>query len=132
MGIFVLFARGALGLLVLWVVTAALLPGGVWAGEAGILGGDKARHIFLFFLLALVSAGALPDRPIWQIGLGLAALGLAIELIQPLVGRSYSLADMAANLVGLAGALPLAALVRRYLRRRPGGAARFKLGRARR
>lgn len=67
---------------------------------AGIGGSDKTHHLLGFAALALPVASV---RPRWSLGLALllAAYGGAIELVQPLVGRSRELADWTADLKGI-------------------------------
>ncbi|MFK7938374.1 MAG: VanZ family protein [Roseovarius sp.] len=67
---------------------------------------DKQLHALSFALLVL-SLGWL--RPQWWLGLALAALlyGAAIEMLQPMVGRSGEWADLAADGAGIfLGLLP--------------------------
>lgn len=69
---------------------------------------DKWIHGFMFLFLALWYSGQYSRVAYWRIGLGLALFGAAIELIQrTLIYRSGDLADMGANLAGIAAGLTL-------------------------
>ena len=80
---------------------------------------DKVQHLTAFALLAGLAAAAYPKRSPLRIGIGLAAFGAAIELIQliPALNRYGDVGDWIADLAGIALGLGFAALVRRE----PGG-----------
>lgn len=63
-------------------------------------GGDKLHHLLAFGALAFPTAFL---RPRWIVGmvLALVAYGAAIELIQPLVGRSREMDDFVADCLGI-------------------------------
>jgi VanZ family protein len=72
---------------------------------------DKAQHFAGFYLLAALGAFAFPRlKAIW-LGLGLVALGGAIEIVQglPIIGRDCDVRDWIADILAIACALaPLA------------------------
>ena len=86
------------------VVTALILSGTLWpnlqAPIADIPFADKLWHLLAFAVWAgVIAAGwRLPAGTV--IG-GLALAGAAIELIQPLTGRTAELADWGADLSGV-------------------------------
>lgn len=73
-------------------------------------GGDKAEHLLGYGMLAFAAVQLFERRALWRVGLGLAALGMALEIAQGTLTttRSFDLADELANtvgvVVGLAGA----------------------------
>lgn len=66
-------------------------------------GNDKLQHIAAFFALTLPAACYRPKWLLWMAPLA-AGFGGAIELLQPLVGRSRDLADWYADLIGISAA----------------------------
>jgi len=87
------------------VVTGLILWGTLWpnlqAPIAGIPFADKLWHVLAFAVWAGVIAAG------WRLPTGtvigcLALAGAAIELIQPLTGRTADLADLGADLSGAA------------------------------
>ncbi len=107
-------------LVVLGVATVlALMPGP--AGRPSLLGWDKLDHVIAFAALALLSRAGWPGmRRGLAAGL-LLVYGLVLEIAQshPLVGRSASLADLAADGIGIAAGFALAWLGGRIARRLP-------------
>jgi VanZ family protein len=77
---------------------------------------DKAEHAIAYAALGFLGLAFFSDVGargksglLSSVGFGLA-VGVAIEFIQPYVGRNFELADMAVDLAGLlVGALALAA-----------------------
>ena len=90
------------------VVVVELLPA-IFLPEVPA-GGDKAEHLLGYGLLAFAAVQLFERRVLWRVGLGLAALGMALEIAQGTLTttRSFDLGDELANtvgvLVGLAGA----------------------------
>ncbi|MCC5955242.1 MAG: VanZ family protein [Natronohydrobacter sp.] len=79
---------------------------------------DKLVHFVVFFLIALPAVAVRPDAWLWIV-LCASALGGAIELIQPIVGRGRELADFVADVLGALAAVPVGrALSRRILKSR--------------
>lgn len=70
---------------------------------------DLLAHLFLFAVLAFLAAHAFARAPRWRVVLALVLFGAAMEALQATVGRSPSLADVAADAAGAS----LAWLVRR-------------------
>ena len=75
---------------------------------------DKLLHIIAFSTLTLMARFAYPRAKIWQIFIGLGALGAAIEFIQaiPALGRDASLTDWLADLLAIGAALGSVAVFR--------------------
>jgi VanZ family protein len=87
-------------------------------------GGDKVEHLLGYGLLAFAAVQLFQRRALWRVGVGLAALGMALEIAQGTLTttRSFDLADELANsagvLLGLAGAFtPLRDLLPRLVGR---------------
>lgn len=71
---------------------------------AAVSGSDKVYHALAFAALVFPATAVRP-RNAWMIVPLSILYGLAIEIIQPAVGRHFSLGDIAANAVGaVAGA----------------------------
>lgn len=69
---------------------------------------DKTEHLLAFGGLAGLAALAHPSARLLPLGAALAGLGAAIELIQPLVGRSDDLQDWYADTLGVViGLMPI-------------------------
>ena len=64
-----------------------------------IPGNDKLHHFLGFFAVVLPLCVVYPRSAIWLVPAA-TGLGVVIEVIQPLVGRSYSVGDMVANGLG--------------------------------
>jgi hypothetical protein len=80
------------------------------------LGGpDKLYHAFAFGVLMLPCATLYPRGLAWLLPAALA-FGGAIEIIQPWVGRSGEWADLVADAVGIAIAMPASLLGHVWLR----------------
>jgi len=75
---------------------------------------DKAYHVIAFAALIFPGALLYLRSLIWLIPAALV-FGAAIELVQPLVGRSAEMADFVADVVGVACGLALG-LIARMLR----------------
>lgn len=80
---------------------------------------DYWAHMGAFGLWVWIFWALRPGLPAWMFVASAIALGVAVELIQPFVGRSSSLRDALANAAGalLAGGL---IVLRRRMRQRPG------------
>lgn len=98
------------------ILVVASLPGP--SGAPSLFGWDKLDHVTAFAALALLARTGWPDAPRWLIGAVLFAYGVGIELFQgsPLINRTASFADLAANLVGLVLGLALALWLGRVAR----------------
>jgi membrane associated rhomboid family serine protease len=79
--------------------------------SAGLLS-DKAYHVIAFASLIFPGALLYLRSLIWLIPAALV-FGAAIELVQPLVGRSAEVADFVADIVGVACGLILGLIMRR-------------------
>ena len=73
---------------------------------------DKAYHVIAFAALIFPGALLYLRSLIWLIPAALV-FGAAIELVQPLVGRSAEMADFVADVVGVACGLKLGLILRR-------------------
>ncbi|MGN6513665.1 MAG: VanZ family protein [Lysobacteraceae bacterium] len=103
------------------VVLAELLPAMLLPPVPA--GGDKLEHLAGYGALALGAVQLFERRALWRVGLGLAALGMALEVAQGTLTatRSFDFADELANcagvLLGLATAFtPLRDLLLRLTR----------------
>jgi hypothetical protein len=84
----------------------------------GLLQIDKLYHIAAFVALLLPAALLDPRGLRWVLPAGLA-LGLAIEVVQPNVGREASAFDFLADAIGLALGLVMGLALRRFRTRSP-------------
>jgi VanZ family protein len=73
---------------------------------------DKAYHVIAFAALIFPGTLLYLRSLIWLISAALV-FGAAIELVQPLVGRSAEIADFVADVVGVACGLILGLIMRR-------------------
>lgn len=80
----------------------------------GILS-DRAQHLVAFFVLAALGVANWGRRSALTIGVALAALGGAIEIVQatPLIGRDAEIMDWLADVAGILLALAPAVIVGR-------------------
>ncbi|TPE52130.1 VanZ family protein [Amaricoccus solimangrovi] len=98
-------------LVLLVLVTAGSLDPG-HEPLPGFLPWDKARHFLAYAAVAFPIALARPRRWGWMM-LGLLGWGLAIEFIQPAVGRDQDMRDFLANSSGVLLAVLLSETLRR-------------------
>lgn len=100
--------RLAFGVVLALVTLIALIPGP--AGAPSLIGWDKLDHLAAFAALALLARAGWPGagRPLTA-GL-LLVYGIVLEFAQahPLVGRTASVSDIAADLIGIALGFALA------------------------
>lgn len=84
------------------IFAIALLP--AQFENPALFGEDKLKHMGAFLVLTLLVRASWPSWPRWRLALGLAAFGAGIELAQGLSGwgRTASLADLIADLIGIA------------------------------
>ena len=78
---------------------------------------DKFDHLFAYALLAFLPALHEDRDLVVSLALFACALGTALEFLQPRFGRSYELADMAADLAGILIGLAAAFLLRLWVLR---------------
>lgn len=108
-----LASTAALGGVICWLT---LTPQD-WSERSTSLPADKLAHIAAFAALVLPSAILRPSFLWWTIPLA-AALGVGIEVVQPLVGRSQEGMDVVADFIGLGLGAIFGLLIRWYLKRR--------------
>jgi len=98
------------------ITVASLMPRGS-PGDPGAVGvPDGLAHVVAYATVAFFPA-ATPSVPLrWPAG-SILAWGLALELLQLLIGRSASLMDIAANAAGVGVGLAIGYLLRRALLR---------------
>lgn len=111
-------SAAALGFVTGFIILASLAPGGgasVYPGMS-LTGGlfTSLAHIPVYGLAMYLAAGSTGGASrLVLCGSGLLALGLLIECVQPLVGRSAALADLAFNALGVTvGGLSALAMAR--------------------
>jgi VanZ family protein len=94
-------------LLVAAVIVASLVPGNS-GPDVGNL--DKVGHFFAYAALAIWFGGLFARRWYWGVAIGLALLGIGLEVLQDMVARNRSgdPNDVAANLAGVGAGLTLA------------------------
>jgi VanZ family protein len=63
-------------------------------------GQDKLAHLIVYSTLALIHGLSWAPKPI-HLAISLFLHGVAIELIQPYVGRTFEWSDMLANAMGI-------------------------------
>lgn len=111
--------RVLLALALVFAVTMALLPhpprvpGNPW---------DKAQHMTAFATLAVLAALSFPRMPLGRIGERLSFIGALIEVLQaiPALHRDCDIMDWIADTFAIIVVLTIVALIRRWLRERPG------------
>lgn len=105
-----------LSLIALALITAgSLLPRESGGGAGGL---DKLLHM-LAYAVAVMPIALLPYRKRIAFGIGVLVWSGAIEVVQPLVGRTASLLDFWANAVGiLLGLFVGGLLVRVFVRKK--------------
>jgi VanZ family protein len=114
----------------IWLAAAGAIAATIWSSLAAppdvdrLLGSDKVVHALAFaidtFLLLLAVVwrpGRAQALAAWTLPilLGVATLGVAIELIQATVGRDADPADWIADLIGVAAATLVFTVLRRRL-----------------
>jgi VanZ family protein len=117
-----LLARLCLGGWAALILAGSLLrePPGAEA-VMGFSGADLLAHLVAYGVLSLLAVWAhmglgWPDRLV-AAGVGAALFGLMIECLQPLTGRVFELADLAANILGTGLGIAVATLLRASTRR---------------
>jgi VanZ family protein len=104
------------------LLAASLVPEGTDAADAVAPVWSNLGHIPAYFVFSavtglLVSARyRLTEGRLLAIGIAVCGLGLVVEIVQPLFGRTFSLMDIGLNTVGVVVAV--AALSRRRWRER--------------
>ena len=100
---------------ILLITDLALQPG--YEMPARLFGPDKVEHVAAFLVLTLLGRIAWPSLPVWILAILLSLYGLGIEIAQAMdwVGRTASLADFAADGVGIVLGLGMHALASRFL-----------------
>jgi len=95
---------GTRNLLILTAVVGLIIAvvASLEGGKDSTLEVDKILHVVGYGALAMVLVLALRPKVYIPALLGLIALGVAIEFIQPLNSRGFEIADMVADVVGVA------------------------------
>jgi hypothetical protein len=93
-------------LLVAAVIVASLVPGGSGPAVGNL---DKLGHFLAYAALAIWFGGLLARRWYWGVAIGLALLGIGLEVLQDLLARNRTgdPNDVAANLAGMGAGLAL-------------------------
>jgi VanZ family protein len=94
-------------LLVAAVIVASLVPGDAGPAVGNL---DKLGHFLAYAALATWFGGLVIRRWYWSVAIGLALLGIGLEVLQDLVARNRTgdPNDVAANLAGVGAGLALA------------------------
>lgn len=121
-----LLVRFSLGLFLL--VLAGLTLGPFQGLERRLGLSDAAAHAIAFYVLSLVLFAAAPRSRRSDLALCAFGVGILIEALQALVGRSLSLSDLAADGAGVLAAFAPAYVerTRARLRRRAGAVTGFR------
>lgn len=102
--------RTALLCVSLFVILATLSGPKSPLGSLALTPSDKLTHFMAFYLIALLGAVSFPSGRLLLTAACVLVLGLALELLQGLVGREPSIKDALFNVAGIAMALvPFAA-----------------------
>ncbi len=106
--------------IVLWLASlVAITVGSLLPSAVDGVGSDKLMHLGAYGVLSGLTWPALEvwgGRRLLGVALALIVFGLAIELVQPSVGREFSVADAVANALGVLVGIPLGRLIRVTLR----------------
>ena len=107
---FVWGSRLAFVTLLIVITDLALSPG--FSGHAHLFGPDKIEHFAAFGALTLFARAGWPRINVYIAAALLMGYGVAIELIQgaQMTGRTASLADLAADALGVLAGLAIAAV----------------------
>ncbi len=113
--VYIFFARYGIvfTLIVVAAISAASLSPSGSVGDPGKA--DKTIHV-LAYAAAILPVALSRSKRIFLTGLGVIAWSGAIELLQPLVGRGATVADLLANTVGVVLGLCVGYLARWSLR----------------
>ncbi len=99
-------ARRLTYLLLITIIVLSLWPHAYPTGSGM---SDKLGHFLAYAAIAFTSSFGWPRRA-GRAAAGLAIMGLAIETVQPFIGRSGDVADWMADLIGLAAGMTGAVL----------------------
>lgn len=98
----------------LWVAFWLALAGGLWLALTPLTGPppvsgpwDKVEHAAGLYVLTVLALAAFPGAARWKIAVGLTGYGALVEALQaiPALNRTADLADLAADMLGVALAL---------------------------
>lgn len=100
--------RAATLVIALVVAAIAMTPGSM--GAPTLFGRDKLDHLSAFAAITLVARSGWPDQSRWLTAVIVLLYGVAIEFGQSLdfVGRTASVFDIMANMIGIALGLSVA------------------------
>lgn len=112
------------GLTFLSILVLSLLPGGAPESDIGSSWIWNFGHLPAYAVFAGVTVLVLSKRgPVdtatrWRTGLAVVSMAIALELLQPLVGRTASLADVGYGALGAVMGMWMQALIAKRLRQR--------------
>jgi VanZ family protein len=110
------------GLTFVSILILSLLPGGAPESDIGSSWIWNLGHVPAYAVLSGVTVLVLAKRgPVdssarWGIGLAVVSLAIALELLQPLVGRTASIADVGYGAFGAVTGIWMQALLAKKLR----------------
>lgn len=96
-------------LVLFWTAVAVTLYFTLRPITVPVPGSDKTQHAITFGVLTALAIGAFPRTSRLICGVALSLLGAAIEVVQPMFGRSQDVRDWYADTIGIAVVLALAA-----------------------
>ncbi len=117
-------ANAIWGLTFLSILVLSLLPGGAPESDIGFSWIWNFGHLPAYAVFAGVTVLVLSKRvPVdtatrWRAGLAVVSMAVALELLQPLVGRTASLADIGYGALGTVMGMWMQALIAKTLRQR--------------
>lgn len=102
-------ARASLVVSALFVIYFSLGPADPMS-DVGWIPWDKAKHYLAYFGLTVIAVLVFAHLPSFVVAAAVFAFGVALELMQPVFGRTFSVFDAIANLSGIFSVLCIIAV----------------------